>query len=56
MPTRTGGQRQHNTVLLFVTHDLSVVSEIADRVLVLQRGRIVESGTKQVVLSNPQHP
>ena len=49
-------QRQHNTALLFVTHDLSVVSEIADRVLVMQKGRIVESGLKEAVLSDPQHP
>ncbi len=49
-------QRQRNTALLFVTHDLSVVSEIADRVLVMQKGRIVEAGKKEDVLSNPQHP
>lgn len=49
-------QRTHGTALLFVTHDLSVVSEIADRVLVMQRGQIVEAGAKRDVLGNPQHP
>jgi peptide/nickel transport system ATP-binding protein len=49
-------QRKRNTALLFITHDLSVVSEIADRVLVMQAGRIVESGTRDQVLFEPQHP
>ncbi|NIP14438.1 MAG: ATP-binding cassette domain-containing protein, partial [Pseudomonadales bacterium] len=48
-------QRKRNTALLFITHDLSVVSEIADRVLVMQAGRIVESGTRDQVLFEPRH-
>ncbi len=41
---------------LFVTHDLSVVRSITDRVLVMKRGRIVEQGRTEDVFSNPQHP
>lgn len=48
-------QKQHNTALLFITHDLSLVSEIADRVIVMQKGRIVESGDRQQVLGSPSH-
>ena len=48
-------QRESNTAVLFITHDLGVVSEIADRVAVLQRGTLVESGTARDVLTQPQH-
>jgi len=41
---------------LFVTHDLSVVRSITDRVLVMKQGRIVEQGRTEDVFSNPQHP
>jgi peptide/nickel transport system ATP-binding protein len=40
---------------LFVSHDLNVVQSIADRVYVMQRGRIVEEGTTQSVFGSPQH-
>jgi len=40
--------------LLFVTHDLAVVDHVADDVIVLQRGHIVESGPREQVLNNPQ--
>lgn len=42
--------------LIFISHDLGVVSEIADRVLVMKKGRIVEQGEVSGVFSNPQHP
>lgn len=41
---------------LFITHDLSVVQQIADHVVVMRAGVIVERGTTAEVLSNPQHP
>ena len=48
-------QQDRNTTLLFITHDLSVVAQIADRVGVMQNGQLVEQGTKSEVLYSPQH-
>lgn len=45
-----------NMGMLFITHDFGVVADIADNVVVMFRGQIVESGTKEQVLGNPQHP
>ncbi|MDF1790310.1 MAG: ABC transporter ATP-binding protein [Thalassobaculaceae bacterium] len=42
--------------VIFVTHDLGVAAEIADRVAVMYAGRIVETGTVREVLGNPKHP
>jgi len=42
--------------LVFITHDLAVVSEIADEVVVMSQGQIVESGSVQQVLFSPKHP
>jgi peptide/nickel transport system permease protein len=42
--------------ILFITHDLAVVTEIADRVAVMQHGKIVEEGTVAEIFTNPQHP
>jgi len=47
---------QHNTSILFITHDLGVVAEIADRIIVMFRGKIVEQGSVLDIFSNPQHP
>jgi peptide/nickel transport system ATP-binding protein len=49
-------QQTRGTGVLFITHDFGVVAEIADRVAVLQQGRLVELGTTQQVLREPQHP
>ena len=48
-------QRERGMALLFITHDFGVVSEICDRVAVMKDGAIVETGTAQEVLANPQH-
>lgn len=45
-----------NMAMLFITHDFGVVADIADDVIVMFRGEIVETGTKQQVLSKPKHP
>jgi peptide/nickel transport system ATP-binding protein len=42
--------------VIFVTHDLGVVADIADRVLVMYSGRVVESGTLDEIFYDPQHP
>jgi peptide/nickel transport system ATP-binding protein len=49
-------QTRRGTGVLFITHDFGVVAEIADRVAVMQTGRIVEAGTAEQVLNAPQHP
>jgi peptide/nickel transport system ATP-binding protein len=48
-------QREHNTAVLFITHDFGVVSEVADTVVVLRHGELVESGPAGDVLTRPQH-
>jgi peptide/nickel transport system ATP-binding protein len=48
--------RDHGTAFLWITHDLSVVSGLADDVAVMYAGRIVEQGTVEEVLQDPLHP
>ena len=47
-------QEQEKTAVVFVTHDFGVVSEIADRIVVMNRGDLVETGTRDQILSAPQ--
>ncbi|GGF44428.1 ABC transporter ATP-binding protein [Aliidongia dinghuensis] len=49
-------QRRRGMALLFITHDFGVVAEVADRVAVMQRGRLVEEGPARDVLDRPSHP
>lgn len=48
-------QQRHGTAILFITHDLGVISEVADEVLVMYRGQMVENGSATEVLHHPQH-
>jgi len=49
-------QKTFNYGFLFITHDLSVVNHIADRIAVMYLGKIVEIGSKKLIFSNPTHP
>jgi peptide/nickel transport system ATP-binding protein len=49
-------QADHNMSIMFITHDLGVIAELADRVVVMYKGKIVEQGTVLEIFSNPQHP
>jgi oligopeptide transport system ATP-binding protein len=49
-------QRKIDTSIIFITHDLGVVANVADRVAVMYGGKIVEIGTADEIFYNPQHP
>jgi len=49
-------QSELDSSTLFISHDLGVIAEIADRVLVMFKGKVVEEGTVLDIFSNPQHP
>ncbi|QWG11595.1 ABC transporter ATP-binding protein [Bradyrhizobium sediminis] len=49
-------QRRRNMAVMFITHDFGVVADIADSVVVLQHGKVVEQGAADDVLLRPQHP
>jgi peptide/nickel transport system ATP-binding protein/oligopeptide transport system ATP-binding protein len=49
-------RRETNAGIILVTHDLGVVADIADRVLVMYAGRVVEQGTLDELFYDPQHP
>ena len=49
-------KKEHNTAIMLITHDMGVVSELADDVLVMYMGNVIESGTAREVLKNPKHP
>ncbi|QEI04456.1 ABC transporter ATP-binding protein [Pigmentiphaga aceris] len=46
-------QQDQQTAVVFITHDFGVVSEIADRIVVMNRGAVVETGTRETILANP---
>ena len=49
-------QREYGTTLLLISHDLSVVRYLSDRVVVMYLGRIVESGSRDQIFERPYHP
>ena len=49
-------QREHKMGILFITHDLGVIAELADKVVVMYKGKIVEQGNVWDIFSKPQHP
>ncbi len=49
-------QREQNMGILFITHDLGVIAELADKVVVMYKGKIVEQGPVMDIFRNPQHP
>lgn len=49
-------QQSRQMAMIFITHDLGLISEVADQVAVMYRGKIVEQGSAAQIFSNPQHP
>lgn len=49
-------QREEDMGILFITHDLGVIAELADKVVVMYKGKIVEQGNVLDIFTNPQHP
>lgn len=48
--------QKHNLTMLFISHDMSVVRYLCDRVVVMQKGKIIEEGKTEAVFSSPQQP
>ena len=49
-------QREHQMSIILITHDLSLIAEMAEKVAIMYAGKIVEYGTAEQVFLNPQHP
>jgi peptide/nickel transport system ATP-binding protein len=49
-------QQTHGSAIIFITHDLGVMAELADRIMVMYAGRVVERASRDVLFANPQHP
>ncbi|BBM05966.1 hypothetical protein HAALTHF_41680n [Vreelandella aquamarina] len=47
---------QHNVGLILITHDLGVVSQVTQRMLVMYAGRVIEQGPSREIINDPQHP
>ena len=49
-------QREHEMGIMFITHDLGVIAELADKVMVMYKGKVVEHGSVLDIFTNPKHP
>ena len=49
-------QHETNAAIVLITHDLGLIAELADRVIVMYAGRVVESGDVHTIFANPRHP
>jgi len=49
-------QTKRDIGVLFISHDLAVVSDIADQIVVMEKGKVVESGEPKAIFESPQHP
>ena len=49
-------QKEHDMGIMFITHDLGVIAELADKVVVMYKGNIVEQGNVWDIFTNPKHP
>ncbi len=49
-------QLEHDMGIMFITHDLGVIAELADKVVVMYKGKVVEQGSVLEIFNNPQHP
>ena len=49
-------QKEHEMGIMFITHDLGVIAELADKVMVMYKGKVVEQGPVLDIFSNPKHP
>ncbi len=52
----SGLVRELGVGMMIISHDLSVLAELCDRVVVMYAGRVVETGTAKQIFSDPQHP
>ncbi len=49
-------RENHDTSLIFISHDLGVIAEVADRIIVMYEGKVVEEGNVFKIFNNPEHP
>jgi peptide/nickel transport system ATP-binding protein len=49
-------QNTHGSAIVFITHDLGVMAELADRIMVMYAGRVAESATRAAIFAEPRHP
>jgi len=49
-------QREHHLSMLLITHDMGIVADIADEIVIMYLGKVLERGTKESVYQNPSHP